>query len=221
MARKSGVQLTFSEPLTQTSSDGRQVIEGSMRAQDGYGQSFSLELGAVLSGHGTGLVILAGSPSDAFGPVREVLESMVASARAEVPQYNNGAVQGQFSTYSSTGSAGSGGFTSSETFYRFDGVGRYSTNNNAMVSVSHKGTSDSEAPDYIDSSGYEVRFGGSSMSDISETSNAGTYAVLGDLLLIHTANGTSYHSFEIIGYTMDGVYTSNGIEVDGERYIRD
>ena len=221
LAQMNQLQLTAKEPVQVTQSGNNQIVRGVFSAQSAYGQ-YTLRLAAVLSGQGTGLVVLGGSPPNEFPALRKEVDTLTSSAKVGVPQYNNGVVRGQFSTYSgnSSGSYDDGARWSSETFYRFDGAGRYSTNNNSMVNVTTKGTSDSDAPDYIDSEGYEVRFGGSSAGDISETSDAGTYAVIGDMLMINTASGTSYHNFEIIGYTMDGVYTSNGIKLDGELYPR-
>ena len=142
--------------------------------------------------------------------MRGATDAVISSARAGAPQVNNGAIVGQYSTYSSSG--GGDSFASSETFYRFDGQGRFTTNNNAMVSVSVRGTQDSDAPDYIDSSGNAVRFGGASAGDISQSSEVGTYAILGDILILHTASGASYHQFVDLG---------NGLRVDGALFMKD
>jgi hypothetical protein len=200
LAQSARIRITDPKRMKTRRKGGQTVAEQTYSAMDGYGRQYKLKVGAILSGHGTALVVLGGSTPESFAALKKAVQKIMSSAQLGTPQYNTRALVGTYSSYSGASSGNSthgGSMRSSESFYTFDGMGRFRTNTNSMVSA-HSGNMGNSANST------------SSSSLIGGGQGQGTYKLIGKDTLILTRNGrTSVHSIEIF---------SNGVKVDGNLF---
>ena len=207
------LQVTEHPSYEQSEKDGKRVVFGTMKARDIQGREFKIRLGAVFSGQGTALVVTGGAIPNEFETVKTAVKGIVNSAEVGMPRANNQAIVGQYSTYSSSGSISStsgGVIATSESFFKFYADGTYHTNTNSMVYGQTRDVQPEDLPGTSQTT--------TSMFDEPNGTGA-RYVVLGDVLIFTSPAGRSYHNFEMICST--ALPECSGIEVDGNRYIKD
>ena len=181
--------------------NGLQAMTATYAAQDPTGVSVRVQVTAVLTPHGTGLVVMGlavVTNAAPLGPaVDRVARSIVVGGAPVVDQRAVAALGGRWIFYAGrvtgvTSSTG-GSSRSAEENVEFDGVGRFSFRSSASVSVTTPGSA-------------------GSASGANGSSDQGTYAVIGTTLILRGQRGQASYEVQIL---------ADRIIADGKTYLRD
>ncbi|MCE9603105.1 MAG: hypothetical protein K8S21_12950 [Gemmatimonadetes bacterium] len=187
-------------PVTSTIR-GLQAMTATYAAQDPAGVPVRVQVTAVLSPHGTGLVVMGlavVTNAAQIGPAVDlVAQSVVVGGAPVVDQRAVAALRGRWILYSGrvtgvTSSTG-GSSRSYEENVEFDGVGRFSFRSSASVSVTTAGSA-------------------GSASGANGSSDQGTYTVIGTTLIIRGQQGQASYEVQIL---------ADRFIADGKTYLRD
>lgn len=155
---------------------------------------------AVLSPHGTGLLVLGIAASGQIGPVAAAVDQIAQSLQASGPPQANqqvvAALRGRWMYYAGkadgTTSASGGASRSHEEFVEFDGVGRYTYQSSSSVMVTTPGLTGSA---------------GGAQSNNDE----GTYTVVGTTLVLRGRQGQVTFELQVL---------PDRVIADGRTYLR-
>lgn len=183
-----GVAASPVEPATTTTLGGKQAMAATYASYDQMGQVVHHRIVAVLSPHGTGLVVVGMTTPQMMGRLRQTVESLAASLRVSgPPQVNQQLVQalrGRWMFYEGranpTTRAMGGSSRSYEEWVEFDGQGTYAWQSSASVSVT--------------TPGYSGGAGGA-----NATNDRGTYTVIGTTLVVRGQRGQQAFDIQVQG----------------------
>jgi len=179
---------------------GMQAMTATYAAQNQMGLALRAQITAVLTPHGTGLVVTGIAPMQYGGQVGSVVDQVAQSiAVGGAPQPNPQAIaalRGRWMLYAGkasgvTGATG-GSSRSYEETVEFDGAGRFAWQSSASVSVTTPGLSGSA--------------GGANAS-----SDQGTYTVIGSTLIVRGQQGQAAFDLQIL---------ADRLVADGKTYLR-
>jgi hypothetical protein len=183
------------EPPAATTINGLQAMSGTYGSYDQMGQIVLSRGIAILSPHGTGLIVIGMTNQQQMPQLRQRVDEIARSFRAGgAPRVNQQAVQalaGRWMYYAGKADGGSRvtGSTSHshEEFVQFDGVGQFSWQSSSSVSVN--------TPGYTGSAG-----------GASANNDAGTYTVIGSTLVVRGRQGQATFELQLMGdrLTADG-----------------
>lgn len=187
------------EPPTQTTIAGFQAMTSLYVSQDRMGQMVQSRIVAMLTPHGTGFVILGMTTPQQMSQLRQRVDQLAASVRAQPPVVNRKAIaalRGRWMFYE--GRAGGvtrpsgGGSRSVEEYVTFDGQGQFQWQSSASVSATGS-------------------LGGGTAGAASSNSDRGTYTVIGNTLVTKGQQGQQAFQLQILG---------DRIISDGRTYLR-
>lgn len=179
---------------------GLQAMSASYAAQDPTGVPVRVQVTAVLTPHGTGLVVMGlavATNAAPLGPAVDlVAQGIVVGGPPVVDQRAVAALRGSWIFYAGrvtgvTSSTG-GSSRSAEENVEFDGVGRFSYRSSASVSVTTPGSA-------------------GSASGANGFSDQGTYTVIGSTLIMRGRQGQASYEVQIL---------ADRIIADGKTYLR-
>lgn len=186
------------EGPTQGTIAGLQSLSALLVSQDQMGQIVQSRVVALLTGHGTGLIVSGMTTPQQMGPLRQVVGAVAASVQAQAPAVNQQAVTalaGRWMYYDGAASGvtrPSGGSSRSvEQYVTFDGSGRFQWQSSASVSV--------------------TGIGGAGAGGASSSSDQGTYTVIGNTLVLKGQQGQQAFQVQIM---------ADRIIADGQTYLR-
>jgi len=185
---------------TASTIEGMQAMTARYMGQNQMGMALQAEITAVLTPHGTGLVVTGIAPVQAAeqvsAAVRQVAQSIVVGGPPRTNPQAIAALRGRWMLYAGkasgvTGATG-GGSRSYEETVEFDGAGRFAWQSSASVSVTTPGLTGSA--------------GGANAS-----SDQGTYTVIGSTLVVRGQQGQASFEIQIL---------ADRIVADGKTYLR-
>jgi hypothetical protein len=190
------------EGPTQTTIGGMRAMTSLLASQDQMGRIVQTRVVALLTPHGTGLIVSGMTTPERMQQLRQRVDQLAASMRAQAPAVNQQAVAALAGRWMYFDGAG-GGVTSSsggssrsvEQYASFDGAGRFEWTSSASVSVTTPSLS----------SGAGTAGGASSSSD------QGTYTVIGSTLVLKGQQGQQAFQLQLLG---------DRIIADGRTYLR-
>ncbi len=175
------------EQPTQTTIAGMQAMTATYASQDQSGRTVQGRFIALLTPHGTGFNMLALTTPEQMSGLRSVLEQVAASVKAGPPEVNQqamAALAGTWILYAGNYEGGTrvGGTTSHshEETVVFDGRGNFQYQSTSTVMV--------VTPGYT---------GGG--DGASQTSDAGSYTVIGNTLVFKSSKGQIAVDFQLQG----------------------
>lgn len=183
-----------------TTIGGMQAMTAQYLGQNQMGMQYQAHVVSVLTPHGTGFLVLGLAPAQQPGEVRSVVDQLAQSLQVAGPPRPDAqavaALRGRWMYYAgrATGvTSSSGGASNSyEEFVEFDGVGRFSYQSSASVSVTTPGLTGSA--------------GGAQAS-----SDEGTYTVIGTTLVVRGRQGQASFELQIL---------ADRVIADGKTYVR-
>jgi hypothetical protein len=187
-------------PPTSTSIGGMQAMTADYVAQNQMGSQFRARVAAVLTPHGTGFLVLGLAPAYQPGDVGAAVDRLAASLEVAGPPRPDpqavAALRGRWMYYagraSGVTSATGGSSNSYEEFVEFDGVGRFTYQSSASVSVTTPGLT-----------------GSAGRADASN--DEGTYTVIGTTLVVRGRQGQASFEIQIL---------ADRVVADGRTYVR-
>jgi hypothetical protein len=179
---------------------GMQAMTATYVGQNPMGVTFQARVTAILTSHGTGLIVTGIAPAEQMAPVAEAVDRVARSLEVVgAPRPNTQAIaalRGRWMLYAGradgTTSASGGSSRSYEEFVEFDGTGRFAWQSSASVMVT--------TPGYTGSAG-----------GAQATNDEGTYTVVGSTLVAHGRQGQANFELQILG---------DRIVADGRTYVR-
>jgi hypothetical protein len=185
---------------TSTTIGGMQAMTAQYVAQSQMGMQLQAHVVSVLTPHGTGFLVLGLAPAYQPGDVRAAVDRLAASLQVAGPPRPDpqavAALRGRWMYYagraSGVTSATGGSSTSYEEFVEFDGVGRFTYQSSASVSVTTPGLT-----------------GSAGRADASN--DEGTYTVIGTTLVVRGRQGQASFELQIL---------ADRVVADGRTYIR-
>jgi hypothetical protein len=183
-----------------TTIGGLQAMTADYVAQNQMGMQLRARVISVLTPHGTGFLVLGLAPAYQPGEVAAAVDRLAQSLQVTGPPRPDpqavAALRGRWMYYagraSGVTSATGGSSNSYEEFVEFDGVGRFTFQSSASVSVT--------TPGYTGSAG---------RADAS--SDEGTYTVIGTTLVVRGRQGQATFDLQILG---------DRVIADGKTYVR-
>ncbi len=187
-------------PPTSSTIRGMQAMTASYTGQNQMGMPLQAKVIAILTPHGTGLIVTGIAAPQRMAPIGTAVEQIAQSIEAAGPPRTNAqavaALQGRWMLYAGKAEAvtsTSGGSSRSyEEVLQFDGQGRFSWQSSASVSVTTPGITGSA--------------GGAQSS-----SDDGSYTVIGSTLVLRGRQGQSAFDVQIL---------PDRIIADGRTFIR-
>jgi len=159
---------------------------------------------ALFSPHGTGVIIMAAAPNAQFAQIVNLAEQLAASVKAQAPQFNRQAVAalaGRWVYYGGRNSSSLANSGSSSSSYQetvvFDGRGNFRWNSSSHVSVDSR----------VTEGGYST-----GASNFGENNDQGTYAVIGNSLIVKGSQGQRVYDFE---------WRNGALIAGGRMYVRE
>ena len=187
------------EQPTQTTIAGLQAMTSLYVSQDRMGQMVQSRIVAMLTPHGTGFVVLGMTTPQQMSQLRQRVDQLAASVRAQPPVVNQEAVvalRGRWMFYEGrTGGVtrpSGGSARSVEEYVTFDSQGQFQWQSSASVSATGS-------------------LGGGTAGAASSNSDRGTYTVIGNTLVIKGQQGQQAFQLQILG---------DRIISDGRTYLR-
>ncbi len=185
---------------TSTTIGGMQAMTADYLAQNQMGMQYQARVVSVLTPHGTGFLILGLAPAHQPGEMRTVVDQLAQSLQVAGPPRPDpqavAALRGRWMYYagraSGVTSATGGASNSYEEFVEFDGVGRFTYQSSASVSVTTPGLT-----------------GSAGRADAS--SDEGTYTVIGTTLVVRGRQGQATYDIQIL---------ADRVIADGRTYVR-
>jgi len=179
---------------------GMQAMTARYAGQDQLGRQFQAQITAILTAHGTGLVVTGIAPNQLMEQVSAAVDQIAQGIEVRgAPQANTQAVaalRGRWMLYSgkATGvtSATGGSSNSYEETVEFDGAGRFAWQSSASVSVTTPGLT-------------------GSASGANASSDQGTYTVIGSTLVVRGQQGQAAFELQIL---------ADRIIADGRTFLR-
>ena len=195
-----GLQGMPSEQPVPGTVRGMQSMSVSFTGSNRSGTPLEARATAVLTPHGTGLIVLGIAPQGQLAMIRGVVDQVAQSLEALGPPQPNSqiiaALRGRWMAYAGkadgTTSASGGSSRSSEETVEFDGQGRFSYQSSSSVSVTTPGLTGTA--------------GGA-----QSTNNDGTYTVIGNTLVIRGRQGQMSFDLQM---------QNDRIIADGKTYLR-
>jgi hypothetical protein len=186
--------MPTSQPQSSTV-NGMRAMSADYMGQDRMGSPIQSRVMAVLTPHGSGLVVLgfarAGSATQLPSAIDQTIQRIEAAAAPVVNAQAVQALRGKWNLYSGraegvTGTLG-GSSRSFEENVEFDGAGRFAWSSSASVSVTAPGSAGSAS-------------GGNASSD------QGSYTVIGTTLVVRGRQGMASYEVQILGdrFVADG-----------------
>lgn len=187
------------EQPTPTTVAGLQAMTATLASQDQMGQTVHSRVISLLTGHGTGLVLIAMTTPQQMPQLRAIVERIATSVRAQPPQVNQqlvAALRGRWMYYSGQASGvtrpGGGSSRSYEEYVTFDGAGGFQWQSSGSVSVTTPGA-------------------GGVAGGANANSDQGTYTVIGNTLVMKGRQGQQAFQVQVLG---------DRIVADGRTYLR-
>jgi hypothetical protein len=185
---------------TSTTIGGMQAMTAQYVAQNQMGMQLQAHVVSVLTPHGTGFLVLGLAPAHQPGDVGAAVDRLAASLRVAGPPRPDpqavAALRGRWMYYagraSGVTSATGGSSNSYEESVEFDGVGRFTYQSSASVSVTTPGLT-----------------GSAGRADASN--DEGTYTVIGTTLVVRGRQGQASFELQIL---------ADRVIADGRTYIR-
>ena len=183
-----------------TTIGGMQAMTADYVAQNQMGMQYQAHVVSVLTPHGTGFLILGLAPAQQPGEMRPAVDQLAQSLQVAGPPRPDpqavAALRGRWMYYagraSGVTSATGGSSNSYEEFVEFDGVGRFTYQSSASVSVTTPGLT-----------------GSAGRADAS--SDEGTYTVIGTTLVVRGRQGQATYDIQIL---------ADRVIADGRTYVR-
>ena len=183
-----------------TTIGGMQAMTADYLGQNQMGMQYQARAVSVLTPHGTGFLVLGLAPAQQPGEVRSVVDQLAQSLQVAGPPRPDpqavAALRGRWMYYagraSGVTSATGGSSNSYEEFVEFDGVGRFTYQSSASVSVTTPGLT-----------------GSAGRADAS--SDEGTYTVIGTTLVVRGRQGQATYDIQIL---------ADRVIADGRTYVR-
>jgi len=193
------VGMPQGQPTTSTIR-GMQAMTAAYAAQNQMGVPLLVQITAVLTPHGTGLVVTGLAPMQYGTQVGAVVDQVAQSIEVGGPPRPNpqaiAALRGRWMFYSgkATGVTGATGGASNsyEETVEFDGTGRFSWQSSASVSVTTPGA-------------------GGTAGGANASSDQGAYTVIGSTLVLRGQQGQMAVDIQVLG---------DRIIADGKTYLR-
>ncbi len=187
------------QPITSTIS-GMQAMTADYLAQNQMGLALQAHAVSVLTPHGTGLLVVGFAPAHQSGEMGAAVDRIAQSLQVGGPPQPNpqaiAALRGRWMYYagraSGVTSAMGGASNSYEEFVEFDGVGRFTYQSSASVSVTTPGLTGTAG-------------GAQAQSD------EGTYTVIATTLVVRGRQGQSTFDLQIL---------PDRVIADGRTYLR-
>lgn len=185
---------------TSTTIGGMQAMTADYIGQSQMGMQYQAHVVSVLTPHGTGFLVLGLAPAQQPGDVRSVVDQLAQTLQVAGPPRPDpqavAALRGRWMYYagraSGVTSATGGSSNSYEEFVEFDGVGRFTYQSSASVSVTTPGLT-----------------GSAGRADAS--SDEGTYTVIGTTLVVRGRQGQATYDIQIL---------ADRVIADGRTYVR-
>ncbi len=185
---------------TPSTIQGMQAMTADYMGQNQMGMPFQARAVAVLTAHGTGLVVTGIAPQQQMGQVGPAVDAIAQTLRVIGPPQPNrqaiAALRGRWMYYAGRAqgvtSATGGASRSHEEFVEFDGQGNFTYQSSSSVSVTTPGLTGNA--------------GGA-----QATSDAGTYTVIGNTLIVRGRSGQSSFDLQM---------AADRIVADGRTYLR-
>lgn len=191
--------MPTSQPAT-TSIRGMQAMTADYAGQNQMGIPVQARAVAVITPHGTGLVVLGIAAYGQIGPVAAAVDQIAQSLQVMGPPRTNqqlmAALRGRWMFYAGradgTTRASGGASHSHEEFVEFDGVSRFTYQSSSSVMVT--------TPGYTGDAGRA-----------QSTSDDGTYTVIGTTLITRGRSGQMSFELQVL---------ADRIIADGRTYVR-
>jgi len=187
------------EQPTPTTVAGLQAMTATLASQDQMGQTVHSRVISLLTGQGTGLVLIAMTTPQQMPQLQATVERLAGSVRAQAPQVNQqlvAALRGRWMYYSGQASGvtrpGGGASRSYEEYVTFDGAGGFQWESSGSVSVTAPGA-------------------GGVAGGANANSDQGTYTVIGNTLVMKGRQGQQAFQVQVLG---------DRIVADGRTYLR-
>jgi hypothetical protein len=191
--------MPTSQPVS-TTIGGMQAMTADYIAQNQMGMQLQARVVSILTPHGTGFLVLGLAPGHQPGDTRSAVDQLAQSLQVAGPPRPDpqavAALRGRWMYYSGRASGvttSSGGSSNSyEEFVEFDGVGRFTYQSSASVSVTTPGLS-------------------GSAGRAESSSDEGTYTVIGMTLVVRGRQGQATYEIQMQG---------DRVIADGRTYVR-
>jgi len=191
--------MPIAQPAS-TTIGGMQAMTAEYVAQNQMGMQFRAYVVSVLTPHGTGFLVLGLAPAQQPGELRSAVDRLAQSVQVAGPPRPDpqavAALRGRWMYYagraSGVTSATGGSSNSYEEFVEFDGVGRFTYQSSASVSVTTPGL-------------------GGTAGSAQASNDEGTYTVIGTTLVVRGRQGQATYDIQVL---------ADRVIADGRTYVR-
>jgi hypothetical protein len=173
------------EQPAQTTIAGMQAMAGTYMSQDQMGQQVHSRIIALLTPHGTGIVLMAMTTPQQMPQLRGTLDRIANSVAAEAPRVNQQAVaalRGRWMYYAGQATGVTrplgGSSRSHEEYVTFDGTGYFQWQSSTSLSVTTPGAA--------------------GVGSAGSNSDQGTYTVIGNTLVLKGQQGQQAFDIQIL-----------------------